>query len=365
MELDRVSRPQYPQNEALISCARRYNGWKPGVSTICFKNALCALELRVQPVENAVQATILGVRVANDDGSWPFGYGGLVACTPQPGTLRFTPESDPSPTQIVLIESKHDAMPKGQNAHVLLRRQVVSVNLEGRLDVVIKAYSKSGAVVAKTCVCFEPKVSNISRKKFSLGDAKGAVTVAWSRIAATASKTTGVADGLPDEAENELGRKRLEMSWSPEPEEAHSELVKRTEMLRISSDRLRDAEIHKALLDIQDKWTSKETTKIDKYTLWLLNHESNYKLDDDDQNGEMDKLAIADQTGSNTSYHSGNSPLLVAKKTVAKVMAQEVETFASHRRLWEHKWSKTCGIFTAPSEQIGRASCRERVYVLV
>ena len=128
------------------------------------------------------------------------------------------------------------------------------------------------------------------------------------------------------------------MSWSPEPEEAHSELVKRTEMLRISSDRLRDAEIHKALLDIKDKWTSKETTKIDKYTLWLLNHESNYKLDvldDDDQNGEMDKLAIADQTGSNTSYHSGNSPLLVAKKTVAKVMAQEVETFASHRRLWE------------------------------
>ncbi|CAM0942667.1 unnamed protein product [Alopecurus aequalis] len=175
----------------LMSCARRYNGGDPGVSSICFKNALCTLELCLQPVEKAIQATILGVQVSKDDGSWPFKYGGLVACTPQSGTLRVTDdritrEIDPSSTQIVLIESKDDAMPKGQNGYVLLRRQVVSVQLEGRLDVVVKAYSKSGGIVAETCVSFDPHVCNISRKKFDLGDdAQGAVIIAWSRVAAS------------------------------------------------------------------------------------------------------------------------------------------------------------------------------------
>ena len=177
------------RDKPLISCARLYHGQKPGVATICFNNALCTLELCLQPVESAVQATILGVHVAKDDGSWPFQYGGLVACAPHSGTMRITDgkitrDIDPSSTQIVLIESKDDAMPEGQHGYVLLRRQVVSVNVDGRLDLVIKAYSKSGAIVAETCVFFEPRMSHISLKKFALGDnAQGAVTVAWSRVA--------------------------------------------------------------------------------------------------------------------------------------------------------------------------------------
>ena len=49
-----------------------------------------------------------------------------------------------------------------------------SVKLEGRLDVVIKSYSESGAIAAETCACFYPSVCNISQKRFVLDDADGA-----------------------------------------------------------------------------------------------------------------------------------------------------------------------------------------------
>jgi hypothetical protein len=90
---------------------------------------------------------------------------------------------DPSSSQIVLIESKDETVPRGEDGHVHLWRQVVSVELEGRLDVVIKAYSKSGAVAAETCVPFYPKVCNISQEKRALGDAEVTITVAWSLVA--------------------------------------------------------------------------------------------------------------------------------------------------------------------------------------
>jgi hypothetical protein len=199
----RVIGGAYSQDKDLISCARCYTGWNgPGVSTICFKNVLCTLELCLQPVKETVQATIMGVQVAR---SWPLKYGGLVACSPLSGRVIFTDDRmthsiDPSSSQIVLIEAKDEAVPKGEDGYVHLWRQVVSVELEGRLDVVIKAYSKSGHTIAETCVpfypkvcnisqmkCslvpFYPKVCNISQMKCSLGDVEVAVTVAWSLVA--------------------------------------------------------------------------------------------------------------------------------------------------------------------------------------
>ncbi|KAM0928983.1 hypothetical protein ACQ4PT_001902 [Festuca glaucescens] len=178
-----------PQDKDLISCARCYTGgYGPGMSTICFKNALCKLELCLEPVKKTTQATILGVHVVKDSGSWPFKYGGIVACSPQPGEFvlndsGLTRRISPSSSEIVLIHSKDEAMPKGENGHVLLSRQVVSVNLKGRLDVVIKAYSKAGDIAAETRVPFYPKVCNISQKKCLLGDAEVAITVAWSIVA--------------------------------------------------------------------------------------------------------------------------------------------------------------------------------------
>jgi hypothetical protein len=51
----------------------------------------------------------------------------------------------------VLIQLKDKAMPKGEDGHVLLWRQVIFVNLEGRLDVAINAYSKHGDMAAVVC----------------------------------------------------------------------------------------------------------------------------------------------------------------------------------------------------------------------
>jgi hypothetical protein len=186
----RVKSGAYSQDKALISCVRRYTGENgPGVSTICFKNSLCTVEVCLQPVEQTVQATILGVQVASEDGSWPLEHGGIVACSPQLGERvlsdsGYTRRIIPSSSQIVLIESGDEAMPKGESGHVLLRRQVVSVQLDGRLDFLIKAYSKSGAISAETLVSFYPKVCNVSQKKCYLGDAGVTITVAWSLVAA-------------------------------------------------------------------------------------------------------------------------------------------------------------------------------------
>ncbi|XP_051229282.2 uncharacterized protein [Lolium perenne] len=176
------------QDRALISYARRYRGGSGlGVTSLCFKNILCTLELRSQPVKKTVQATILGVQVTTDDGSWPLKHGGLVACSPLSGKIvdinsAIIRNIDPPSSQIVLIDSKGKAMPKGDSGHVHLWRQVVSVEFEGGLDLVIQAYSKFGDIGAETCAHFTPQVCNISQQKCTLGDAQVTFTVAWSLV---------------------------------------------------------------------------------------------------------------------------------------------------------------------------------------
>jgi hypothetical protein len=184
----RVAGTAGSQDRALISYARRYSGgYGPGVTSLCFKNILCTLELRSQPVKRTAQATILGVQVTNDDGSWPLKYGGRVACSPLSGKIMATDSGitrmiDPPSSQIMLIDSKNKAMPKGDSGYVYLWRQVVSVELLGGLELVIQAYSKSGDIAAETCVRFTTQVCNISQKKCTLGDAQVTFTVAWSRV---------------------------------------------------------------------------------------------------------------------------------------------------------------------------------------
>ena len=74
------------QDEALIRCARVCNGgFGHGVSTVCYKNSRCTLELCLQRVAQTVQATILGIQVVK--GSWPFEYGARVACSSLSGEI--------------------------------------------------------------------------------------------------------------------------------------------------------------------------------------------------------------------------------------------------------------------------------------
>ena len=173
------------QDKPLLTYVRGHSGF----STMCLKNDLCTLELCSQRVKQTVQATILSVQVVKGKGSptLNFKYGGLVACTPLSGKFVFsdggvTRMTNPSSNKIVLLESKNGPMPEGLDGYLHLWRQVVSVDFEGGLDIVIQVYSESGGIAAEGCVHFMPKQSNISQKKFSLGDAQVTVTVAWSLV---------------------------------------------------------------------------------------------------------------------------------------------------------------------------------------
>uniref|UniRef100_A0A8R7PAH5 DUF6598 domain-containing protein n=1 Tax=Triticum urartu TaxID=4572 RepID=A0A8R7PAH5_TRIUA len=127
-----------------------------GGRTICFSNCFCTIELCVERIHETVQATILGVRVKN--GPWPFYYGGQVACLSPSRTYKVTA------MEVVMLASRGRTMPKGSHGYLRLSRHVVSVELEGSLNVVIQAYSESGDITAQGEVCFMPKACNISQE---------------------------------------------------------------------------------------------------------------------------------------------------------------------------------------------------------
>ena len=85
-----------------------------------------------------------------------------------------------------MLASRGRTMPKGSYGYLRLSRHVVSVELEGSLNVVIQAYSESGDITAQGEVCFTPKVYNISQETCFLGDSDPKVeveiTVAWSLL---------------------------------------------------------------------------------------------------------------------------------------------------------------------------------------
>jgi hypothetical protein len=170
------------QDKPLITCARGDRGLGgPGVSALCFKNVFCTLELCLQPLKQTVQATILGVQIVKKKKP-SFTHGGLVACTPLPRMPMVVVGSGVSSNQIVLVESRGRAMPTGASGYVHLWRQVVSVEYGGGLDVVVQAYSKSGAVHAEGRVHFAAKSCYVSQEECSVGEAQVIVDVAWSLV---------------------------------------------------------------------------------------------------------------------------------------------------------------------------------------
>jgi hypothetical protein len=94
---------------------------------------------------------------------------------------------------------------------------------------------------------------------------------------------------------------------------------------------------------------------LDKETLQVLKDMSS-KLAMLDQGGDEDKKDEEDL------HHDPR-----AKKTVEEEMADEAETFDSHRRLWKYKHGRTCGSFEDISEQTNKTnhlSCLTSGYVL-
>ena len=147
---------------------------------MCFDNLLCTLEVCLQTVKDAVQATVVGIQMVHKEESWPlnFAYGGQVACTPLP---RRTTHSGGN-QKIVLVESKGRKMPQVHCGYVPLSRQVVCVERRGGLDVVIQAYKKSGDVGAEGCVHFKAQSCQMNRQQCIVGQAQVTVTVAWSAV---------------------------------------------------------------------------------------------------------------------------------------------------------------------------------------
>jgi hypothetical protein len=175
------------EDKPLITEACNYHqGFGDGVSTVCFKNCFCTIELSVQVVRITTQATILGVQVARGE-QCPFQYGARVACIPVPGKWivtdnRLNRVTYPASGEIVMVDSKDGAMLKGCDGYLHLSRNVISVETQGRLDIDIEAYSKSGEIAAHEHVSFQAQFSKISQKQCFLCGVEVVITIAWSRV---------------------------------------------------------------------------------------------------------------------------------------------------------------------------------------
>ncbi|CAM0942684.1 unnamed protein product [Alopecurus aequalis] len=171
------------KDKPLITCARGYTGGCG--AALCFKNVFCTLEVCLRTVNEALQATIVGVQIVTKEELWPFNfaYGGMVACTPLPRTTTADSGRVSSSNQkIVLIESKGRGMPQGDRGYLHLSRQVVCVERGGGLDVVIQAYDKSGSLGAQGSVHFMAQNCHMSQQQCIVGRARVIVDVAWSIV---------------------------------------------------------------------------------------------------------------------------------------------------------------------------------------
>ncbi|XP_051212740.1 uncharacterized protein [Lolium perenne] len=141
----------------------------------------CTLVLSSEELENSVQATIVGIRVTEGT-PWPFEYGGRAVCysPPRKGILPDSKHTTaPSFRQVVLEDG---AMAVGSDGYLALSRQVVSVELRGRLEVRIYAYSQSRDIAAHSRVSIKAQNCNVTQHKCRLGDSELEITVAWSRL---------------------------------------------------------------------------------------------------------------------------------------------------------------------------------------
>ena len=186
------------RDRPLITDTYRQIQCRIGVSTICFQNCFCTMELRLERFLGSVQATIFGVRVVKDNGAWPFGHGVRVACSPasrelmedSDGEIKYV--AQPSSGEILLLDSKDGRRPADSDGYLYLSRQVVSVEPSGQLEVEIQAYAPPGVLPAKAQVCFEAQECNIDRGRCCLLGAEVEICVAWSRLASDMEMLAGV-----------------------------------------------------------------------------------------------------------------------------------------------------------------------------
>nr|BAK04634.1 predicted protein [Hordeum vulgare subsp. vulgare] len=171
-------------------------------------NDSCKIVLRCAKLEKTVQATVVGVRVINwRKRKWPFRHGGLVIAKAHSKPNK--PENEAVLLDQVMDDSsdgyfegevscvgdrsselKHEdeVVLQGQvtannwDGCLDLSRHVVSVELDGKLEVIIRALSSNGLVTKHGHVFFPAQESKISRAICDLASYKVEVTVAWSLL---------------------------------------------------------------------------------------------------------------------------------------------------------------------------------------
>jgi hypothetical protein len=140
------------EDRALISDAFFYEGDNGArVRTSIIEKYSCTLELCTQQLNSSVQATIFGLHV--DENSIPQ-YGFKVLCSSLSQRINESPE-------VVLFDSKLGRKCAMKNGFLNLSRQVISVEMRGKLKLIIQAYSESGDVGAESHVLVVPKKCNM------------------------------------------------------------------------------------------------------------------------------------------------------------------------------------------------------------
>lgn len=157
------------EDRILISKVYHYNGER--LSTYLVGDMHCGIELCFQQLKQSIQATISRVQLAKSD-STPFPHGGRVACFSLPHEQS---------EEIVMLDTKGGKMPMGKHRCLELSRRVVSVELEGRLKVMIQAYAPSGEITGSH-VLFTPQKCGATKGICHLGETAVEVTVAWSLL---------------------------------------------------------------------------------------------------------------------------------------------------------------------------------------
>ncbi|XP_037479628.1 uncharacterized protein LOC119356750 [Triticum dicoccoides] len=170
------------EDTALISTFGFYNA--DNSCTYLAKNALCTVELCCEQLKQSVQATILSVAVTPKQESLLF-HGGRVVCYSVPEDGNEDIAAQVSSRQVLLLDSKGGRMPMASNDYLYLTRHVVSVELNGKLLVLIMAGSPSQTEITAQFL-LKPEKYNTSKCEFPLADgSKAEITVAWSLVPLT------------------------------------------------------------------------------------------------------------------------------------------------------------------------------------
>jgi hypothetical protein len=193
----RVNRGNKSDDRPLISDVYYYNTDYAHLlgSSDVVENHLCKIELSYQQLNQSVQATFLGFDVGEPSA---FEYGVRVVCSPlSQGSIEHVTTDH---GQVVLFDSRYGEMTMGKCAYLNLSRHVVSVELQGKLGVLIEAYAPSGGIAARGSVFIRPKKCHTSQHTCDIGGSDVKFTVAWSLL--LADKTLWLMNGYFDPCED-------------------------------------------------------------------------------------------------------------------------------------------------------------------